>query len=167
MITIYLFLRQAGHVEVEVGYEIRKEAFGIVLPRFIIRTKETRIGNGFIARNPKTREYYLVQHLWGLYPIDHHWFDSYRFSFSTNGINYDSEPVQRFIHKNISHLSIGITIDGTERKHDMNRIWKPQTRGLENPNSGMQISERGSYKDVVRNIPLWLEQLTGGATKED
>ena len=27
MITIYLFLRQAGHVEVEVGYEIRKEAF--------------------------------------------------------------------------------------------------------------------------------------------
>ena len=27
MVTIYLFLRQAGHVEVEVGYEIRKEAF--------------------------------------------------------------------------------------------------------------------------------------------
>jgi len=27
MITIYLFLRNAGHVEVEVGYEIRKEAF--------------------------------------------------------------------------------------------------------------------------------------------
>ncbi|MBO5878850.1 MAG: radical SAM peptide maturase, CXXX-repeat target family [Alistipes sp.] len=100
-----------------------------------------------------------------MYRLDHHWFNSYRFSFSTNGINYDSEPVQRFIHKNISHLSIGITIDGTERKHDMNRIWKPQTRGLENPNSGMQISERGSYKDVVRNIPLWLEQFPGGATK--
>lgn len=27
MIVIYMFLRQAGHVEVEVGYEIRKEAF--------------------------------------------------------------------------------------------------------------------------------------------
>ena len=24
---------------------------------------------------------------------NHHWFDSYRFSFSTNGINYDSEKV--------------------------------------------------------------------------
>lgn len=88
-----------------------------------------------------------------LYRRDHHWFDSYRFSFSTNGINYDSEKVQRFIRKNLSHLSIGITIDGTRRKHDLNRIWK---------GSG---PERGSYDDVVRNIPLWLEQFPGGGTK--
>lgn len=88
-----------------------------------------------------------------LYRRDHHWFDSYRFSFSTNGINYDSEKVQRFINKNLSHLSIGITIDGTRRKHDLNRIWK---------GSG---PERGSYDDVVRNIPLWLEQFPGGGTK--
>lgn len=88
-----------------------------------------------------------------LYRRDHHWFDSYRFSFSTNGINYDSEKVQRFICKNLSHLSIGITIDGTRRKHDLNRIWK---------GSG---PERGSYDDVVRNIPLWLEQFPGGGTK--
>mgnify|MGYP003293224542 CR=1 FL=1 len=27
MITIFTFIRQAGHVEVEVGYEVRKEAF--------------------------------------------------------------------------------------------------------------------------------------------
>ena len=32
-----------------------------------------------------------------LFRRDHHWFNSYRFSFSTNGINYDSEKVQRFI----------------------------------------------------------------------
>ena len=55
-----------------------------------------------------------------LYRRNHHWFNSYRFSFSTNGINYDSEKVQRFIEKNKKHLSIGITIDGTERKHDLN-----------------------------------------------
>lgn len=54
---------------------------------------------------------------------DHHWFNSYRFSFSTNGINYHTEKVQRFIRKNREHLSIGITIDGTRRKHDLNRIW--------------------------------------------
>lgn len=30
---------------------------------------------------------------------NHHWFNSYRFSFSTNGINYDSDKVQRFIAK--------------------------------------------------------------------
>lgn len=88
-----------------------------------------------------------------LFRRNHHWFNSYRFSFSTNGINYDTEKVQSFIKKNISHLSIGITIDGTRRKHDMNRIWKG-----EGP-------ERGSYDDVVRNIPLWLSQFPGGATK--
>lgn len=88
-----------------------------------------------------------------MYRLNHHWFDSYRFSFSTNGINYDSDKVQKFIHKNREHLSIGITIDGTQRKHDLNRIWK---------GSG---PERGSYNDVVRNIPLWLKQFPGGATK--
>ncbi len=88
-----------------------------------------------------------------MYRLGHHWFDSYRFSFSTNGINYDSEKVQNFIWKNRSHLSIGITIDGTEQKHDLNRIWKG-----EGP-------ERGSYSDVVKNIPLWLSQFPFGATK--
>ena len=59
-----------------------------------------------------------------LFRRNHHWFNSYRFSFSTNGINYDSEKVQKFIAKNREHLSIGITIDGTERKHDLNRVYK-------------------------------------------
>ncbi|MGI6220243.1 MAG: radical SAM peptide maturase, CXXX-repeat target family [Bacteroidaceae bacterium] len=81
----------------------------------------------------------------------HHWFDSYRFSFSTNGINYHEEKVQRFIEKNLHHLSIGITIDGTRRKHDLNRVYR--TTG------------RGSYEDVVRNIPLWLRQFPDAATK--
>lgn len=85
----------------------------------------------------------------------HHWFNSYRFSFSTNGINYDSQQVQRFIKKNIEHLSIGITIDGTRRKHDLNRVWKHQAGE----------AERGSYDDVVRNIPLWLAQFPNGSTK--
>ena len=86
-----------------------------------------------------------------LYILDHHWFNSYRFSFSTNGINYHEEKVQRFIEKNKSHLSIGITIDGTELKHDLNRVYKH--------------SEKGSYKDVVKNIPLWLKQFPGSGTK--
>lgn len=34
-----------------------------------------------------------------LYRRNHHWFNSYRFSFSTNGINYDSDKVQNFIKK--------------------------------------------------------------------
>lgn len=85
---------------------------------------------------------------------DHHWFNSYRFSFSTNGINYHTDKVQRFIEKNKEHLSIGITIDGTKRKHDLNRIYK---------NDGN--SERGSYDDVAKNIPLWLSQFPYASTK--
>lgn len=87
-----------------------------------------------------------------MFRLNHHWFNSYRFSFSTNGINYDSDKVQKFISKNREHLSIGITIDGTKRKHDLNRIWKGN-------------EERGSYEDVVKNIPLWLCQFPGGGTK--
>ena len=82
---------------------------------------------------------------------NHHWFNSYRFSFSTNGINYDSEKVQKFIEKNRTHLSIGITIDGTKRKHDLNRVYKG--------------SEKGSYDDVARNIPLWTKQFPEAGTK--
>lgn len=88
-----------------------------------------------------------------MFRLNHHWFNSYRFSFSTNGINYNSPRVQEFIEKNYEHLSIGITIDGTRKKHDLNRIWK---------GGG---PERGSYDDVVRNIPLWLSQFPEGATK--
>ena len=82
---------------------------------------------------------------------NHPWFNSYRFSFSTNGINYHEPKVQRYIEKNKSHLSVGITIDGTRAKHDMNRVYRS--------------SGRGSYDDVVRNIPLWLSQFPGGGTK--
>lgn len=91
---------------------------------------------------------YLKQRM---FELNHHWFNSYRFSFSTNGINYHEPKVQKFIEKNREHLSIGITIDGTEKKHDLNRVYK--------------ITERGSYKDVVRNIPLWLEQFPNAGTK--
>lgn len=73
-----------------------------------------------------------------LYEKNHKWFNSYRFSFSTNGINYHEKKVQNFILKNHEHLSIGITIDGTKTKHDLNRIYK---------------NGRGSYEDVVKNIP--------------
>lgn len=85
------------------------------------------------------------------YRRNHHWFNSYRFSFSTNGINYHEEKVQRYIEKNHNHLSVGITIDGTRQKHDLNRVYKN--------------SERGSYDDVVKNIPLWQSQFPGSGTK--
>lgn len=86
-----------------------------------------------------------------MFRLNHRWFDSYIISITTNGINYSDAKVQKFIEKNKDHLNIGITIDGTQSKHDLNRIYK---------NSG-----KGSYLDVVRNIPLWLKQFPGTATK--
>lgn len=98
-----------------------------------------------------------------MYRRNHHWFNSYRFSFSTNGINYHTEKVQRFIKKNPMHLSIGITIDGTKQKHDLNRIWK--THEMEQGEMPRSENEKGSYEDVVKNIPLWLEQFPDAGTK--
>lgn len=85
-----------------------------------------------------------------MYAMNHHWFDAYRFNLTTNGINYNSKAVQKYVEKNHDHLNIVITIDGTEKKHNINRIYK---------------DGRGSYKDVVKNIPLWLSQFPQTSTK--
>ena len=86
-----------------------------------------------------------------MYKLNHKWFNDYIFMITTNGLNYNSEKVQKFIAKNITHLEICVTIDGTEKKHDINRIYKG--------------NGKGSYKDVVKNIPLWLSQFDGIHTK--
>ena len=86
-----------------------------------------------------------------LYRRNHKWFNSYRFNFSTNGINYQNDKVQAFIKKNQEHLSITITIDGTKALHDTNRVYKN--------------SEKGSYDDVIKNIPLYLTQFPVATTK--
>lgn len=136
------------------SWEIAKQAIDYILDNEQ-DFRETSVVWDFIGGEPfleidlidKICDYIKVE----LYRRDHHWFDSYRFSLSTNGINYHEEKVQRFIKKNREHLSIGITIDGTEIKHDLNRIYK--------------ASHKGSYVDVVRNIPLWLSQFPDAATK--
>lgn len=86
-----------------------------------------------------------------MFRLDHKWFNHYMFGFTTNGLNYHSEKVQKYIEKNKKHLSITITLDGTKAKHDINRIYK---------NSG-----KGSYEDIVKNIPQWLKQFPHASTK--
>lgn len=98
-----------------------------------------------------------------MFKRDHHWFNNFRFNFTTNGINYGSEKVQDFINKHKSHINVTITIDGTQRKHDLNRIWK--TPDMERGIMPKPEEERGSYVDVLRNVPLWLEQFPYLGTK--
>lgn len=136
------------------AWEVAKKAIDYILDRENEYNEESVVWD-FIGGEPfleielidKICDYIKTE----LYRRDHHWFDSYRFSFSTNGINYHEKKVQDFIYKNKTHLSIGLTIDGTEIKHDLNRVYK---------NSG-----KGSYKDVVKNIPLWLSQFPEASTK--
>lgn len=91
-------------------------------------------------------EYFKLQ----MFILGHPWFNSYRISFSTNGLLYHTKKVQDYIKRNISHLSIGISLDGNKIKHDLQRI-KPDGSG--------------SYDDIMKNVPLWLEQFHVAETK--
>lgn len=147
-------------------WEVAKEAIDYILDREEEFREESVIWD-FIGGEPFL-EIDLIDRICDylkteMYRRDHHWFNSYRFSFSTNGINYHTEKVQQFIKKNHTHLSVAITIDGTKRKHDLNRIWK--TPEMEQGVVPKLEEEKGSYDDVVRNIPLWLSQFPNAATK--
>jgi radical SAM peptide maturase (CXXX-repeat target family)/CXXX repeat peptide maturase len=85
-----------------------------------------------------------------MYVLKHPWFDSYRFSFSTNGLLYNTPKVQEYIKKNIGHLSVGISVDGNKIKHDMQRV---------------KLDGSGSYDDVMKNVPLWIKQFPNSSTK--
>ena len=147
-------------------WEIAKQAIDYILNNETAFREESVIWD-FIGGEPfleidlidKICDYLKIE----MFKRNHHWFNSYRFSFSTNGINYHTEKVQNFIKKNLEHLSIGITIDGTKQKHDLNRIWK--TSAMENGIIPKTEEEQGSYDDVVKNIPLWLTQFPYGGTK--
>lgn len=85
-----------------------------------------------------------------MYELNHPWFNNYRFNFSTNGILYHDDSVQKYIKKNKNHISMGITLDGIKDKHDKQRVY---------------LNGKGSYDDVFKNIPLWLSQFPDASTK--
>ena len=148
------------------SWEVAKQAIDYILDNESNFQEESVVWD-FIGGEPfleidlidKICDYIKIE----MFKRNHHWFNSYRLSFSTNGINYHTDKVQKFIKKNREHLSIGITIDGTRQKHDLNRIWK--TDGMEKGIMPKPHEERGSYNDVVKNIPLWLQQFPNAATK--
>ena len=136
------------------SFEVAKKAIDYILSHEAEMLEESVVFD-FIGGEPfleielidKVCDYIKTE----MFRLNHHWLNSFRFSFSTNGINYHEKKIQNFINKNRNHLSIGITIDGTQRKHDLNRIYK--------------VSSKGSYQDVVKNISLWLQQFPNAATK--
>ena len=85
-----------------------------------------------------------------MFILNHRWFECYKLNFSTNGILYHTQEVQNYIIKNREHISIGFSVDGNKIKHDLQRVWK---------------NGAGTYDDVIKNVPLWLEQFPWGTTK--
>lgn len=85
-----------------------------------------------------------------VYRRNNKWFGKYRISISTNGLLYSDPKVQRYIKKNKENLSIGISIDGTKDKHNLQRVYPDGT---------------GSYDDVERNVKLWVKQYPEAHTK--
>ncbi|PXX74499.1 radical SAM peptide maturase (CXXX-repeat target family)/CXXX repeat peptide maturase [Dielma fastidiosa] len=83
------------------------------------------------------------------YEMNHDWYWNYRINICTNGVNYSSKEVQKYIKKNQKKMSLAITIDGVKIKHDMQRV---------------TIDNQGSYDKIMKSVPLWLSQFPG-ATK--
>lgn len=146
LVCKYCYMTGKNNIK-NMSFDIAKKAIDYILDNRDIYSENSVIWN-FIGGEPlleidliDTICDYIKQQM---YILDHPWFNNYRFSISTNGILYGTEKVQKFIKKNKEHLSIGISVDGNKEKHDNQRIY---------PNG------RGSYDDVIKNIPLWKKQF--------
>lgn len=62
------------------------------------------------------------------YKTNSKWFDRFRIMIQSNGILVGTAEFKRFMEKNKGIVSLGITIDGTKRKHDMQRVF-PDGKG--------------------------------------
>lgn len=139
--------------ENKMSFETAKKAVDYILENRELFNEEAVVWE-FVGGEPfveidlidKITDYIKFQ----MFILDHPWFNSYRFSFSSNGLLYGSPTVQKYIKKNRGHLSIGLSVDGNKIKHDMQRV---------------KLDGSGSYDDVIKNVPLWLEQLPGAFTK--
>ena len=78
------------------------------------------------------------------------WFGKFRIMLQSNGVLVDSPAVQHFLKKNKNMVSLGITIDGTKAKHDLQRIFP---------------DGKGSYAIVEKNYKMAVEQGFTDSTK--
>lgn len=138
----------------KMNFDVAKKAIDYILSNNRLFPEEA-VSFDFIGGEP-TLEIELIDRICDYIKIElfrrnHRWYNNYQFTFTTNGINYNTEKVQKFISKNYNHIGITITIDGTKEKHNTNRVYR--TTG------------KGSYDDIVKQIPLWLEQFPHVGTK--
>lgn len=81
---------------------------------------------------------------------DHPWFGNSMFSMSSNGSLYDNQKFQRLLDRYSSKFDIGITLDGTEYVHNMERVFPDGT---------------GTHAAVLKNIEAWIKRFPNHSTK--
>lgn len=94
----------------------------------------------------KMCDYFILR----MYSESHKWFPNYVFTFSTNGVLYGKKTVRDYVSKHGEHCAFSISIDGTKEKHDMTR---------------KKIDGSGSYDEVIKNLPLYMEENYNPSTK--
>ena len=83
------------------------------------------------------------------YLLDHPWFENAQFGMSSNGSLFGTPKVQELLRKHGSRLEIGMTIDGPEYVHNMERVFPDAT---------------GTHSSVVENVPLWIKHFRDPAS---
>lgn len=130
-------------------FEVAKKFIDYILDTSLIRKQEAVVLD-FIGGEPLI-EVELIDQICDYFKKEAFkrndpWYWNYKINICTNGVNYSSEAVQKFIRKNIGKVYISITIDGTKEKHDMQRVFPDGS---------------GSYDIIRKNVDLWLTQFDG------
>ena len=94
----------------------------------------------------KTIDYFRLK----AYEKKSRWFDRFRIMIQSNGILVGTSSFKKFMKKNKGIVSLGITIDGTKRKHDLQRVFPDGS---------------GSYDIVEKNYVYAFSQGWTNSTK--
>lgn len=137
----------------EMSFNIAKAFVDLIISSFI-PTKEDCVYFDFIGGEPLLKIDLIsdiCDYIEELFNASNHpWKDRHYFGITTNGLLYNSSKVQNFISKYRSIIDISISIDGTKKKNDLNRIFP---------------DGRGSYDYIEENVKLWLRQYPNAITK--
>lgn len=83
--------------------------------------------------------------------LSHHWKNNYGIRITTNGLLYKSQKVQNFISKYQNILNLSISIDGTKRKQDLNRVF---------PNENLIVKDEVGYGITELGAILFAKRLS-------
>lgn len=136
--------------DADMSLEVARRAIDIALSDSPWAPEADGIGFDFIGGEPLLRADFIGECLdYAHAQLKGHRFEkSHSAGATTNGLLYDTLPVQRLLASNRC-FSLSMTIDGPARIHDAARRYP---------------DGRGSHADVIEAAKLWLKQFPGPTT---